>query len=549
MKSAHWGPLALAFTLTACGGGGSSSGGSNSSEPEVQRGIFTDSAVAGIRYQTAPSGQSGSTTELGEYEFVEGDSVTFSIGGITLPEVPASGRVTPADMDGGTPNQVTNILRLLQSLDDDGNPDNGITIDGEIHGLLADAQLNLGLPQSEFETQFDTEVAPPTGKSLVSADKAEAHFGRSQQADLRGSWLFVEPAGESSNGKGPNGEEVSVLTFLSGNRYIVSHKYGNDDQGTATAEWGYYEWNPADGVITFSAQAQSNTDGGFCETLGEGCGQETVRLVNDELHFGSEADAAAAFKSVKSSSNAFVGSWLIEDQADEFHVLTVLEDGSYNVAHSYRDEGDASLPADAPTSEWGNYSIDGKQFSVTDIVSETDGDGGLSDGDDVCTTTKWGDFNCESDAEEAFSFMRVGRFTVKLRVEDDNGSAIYRKTATVERSAERLFVENQSKAFTYAFPDEADKISVRLYENGSGRVDFGPDESSTIEHSWKVNAAGSLDYYETMDDDSTGYWLFAPIKDSRGRDMALISFSHKDGTTSHESAFFISELVGEVVAK
>lgn len=52
-----------------------------------------------------------------------------------------------------------------------------------------------------------------------------------------------------------------------------------------------------------------------------------------------------------------------------------------------------------------------------------------------------------------------------------------------------------------------------------------------------------------MDDDSTGYWLFAPIKDSRGRDMALISFSHKDGTTSHESAFFISELVGEVVAK
>lgn len=254
-------------------------------------------------------------------------------------------------MEGGTPNQVTNILRLLQSLDDDGNADNGITIDGEIHGLLAEAQLNLGLPQPEFETQFDTEIASPTGKSLVSADKAEAHFGRSQQADLRGSWLFVEPAGESSNGKGPNGEEISVLTFPSGNRYIVSHKYGNDDQGTATAEWGYYEWNPADGVITFSAQAQSNTDGGFCETLGEGCGQETVRLANDELHFGSEADAAAAFKSVKSSSNAFVGSWLIEDQADEFHVLTVLEDGSYNVAHSYRDEGDASLPADAPTSE------------------------------------------------------------------------------------------------------------------------------------------------------------------------------------------------------
>ena len=313
-----------------------------------------------------------------------------------------------------------------------------------------------------------------------------------------------------------------------------------DNQGFAEAG------EALDRLREVQRQLQGEQSGRLARDI-EDARRRAADLANDEADI---ADQVAGLGNLTDEDRIDRIRRLIERKEEMESQVADLERGLDSTSAEFRrDEGDASLPADAPTSEWGNYSIDGKQFSVTDIVSETDGDGGLSDGDDVCTTTKWGDFNCESDAEEAFSFMRVGRFTVKLRVEDDNGSAIYRKTATVERSAERLFVENQSKAFTYAFPDEADKISVRLYENGSGRVDFGPDESSTIEHSWKVNAAGSLDYYETMDDDSTGYWLFAPIKDSRGRDMALISFSHKDGTTSHESAFFISELVGEVVAK
>ena len=43
--------LALTAALTACGGGGSSSGSGGSAAPATQTGVFTDSAVAGIRYQ------------------------------------------------------------------------------------------------------------------------------------------------------------------------------------------------------------------------------------------------------------------------------------------------------------------------------------------------------------------------------------------------------------------------------------------------------------------------------------------------------------------
>lgn len=113
----------LVAALTACGGGGG--GGSTA----VSTGILVDSAVAGIGYKTAT--QSGITNAKGEYSFLPGETVTFFIGNIQFPPVVAKGAVTPLDIAQTTDvnNQVvSNILVLLQSLDEDGNPSNGITI-------------------------------------------------------------------------------------------------------------------------------------------------------------------------------------------------------------------------------------------------------------------------------------------------------------------------------------------------------------------------------------------------------------------------------------
>ncbi len=168
MKAFKFGSLAMAVALlSACGGGGSSPDDPSvepatpTSPTEVTKtGVFTDSAVANIQYHTAT--QSGFTSGLGEYEYVEGETVTFSIGGIALPPVPATGRITPADMtDGGSSaDQLTNILRLLQSLDEDGNPDNGITIsDGHPRRRWKMPCWSWINPLPTFEAQFADEVA------------------------------------------------------------------------------------------------------------------------------------------------------------------------------------------------------------------------------------------------------------------------------------------------------------------------------------------------------------------------------------------------------
>ncbi|HEY9120519.1 MAG TPA: hypothetical protein VIN33_12230 [Marinobacter sp.] len=549
MKAFKFGSLALAVVLSGCGGGGSSSdepSGEPATPPsptEVTRtGVFTDSAVANIQYQTAT--QSGYTSALGEYEYVEGETVTFSIGGIALPPVPATGRITPADMtDGGSSaDQLTNILRLLQSLDEDGNPDNGIAITDGTHQALENAVLVLDQPAATFETQFADEVAIATNKTLISADDAESHFYASQQADLRGSWIFVEPAGESSNGQGPNGEEINVLTFLDGGHYIVAHKYGNDDQGAATAEWGTYTWDPVTGALNITVIGESEGgEGGLCPGLGD-C-VENVQLVGDELHFASEEGAATPFQAVKNSGNPYIGAWYLAE-GDGFNVLTVLDDSHYVIAHNTNGAVYEGTDLVAVSSEWGTYSLADGSFLVTGIEEETDGPGGLYDGSGTgglsaaTELTGYGDLQFTPAGEDRFAFRRVGRFNVELSDLAGNKSTII-----VERTGD-VFVDGMSKEFEFDLVGEADAAQVSLQSGGTGSVLYVNDQESTLIDFWSVNTGtGTLLYEETNPDDfSTGHWVFAPIKTRDGKEWALVDFRHIDGDTESLLGFYVSEL-------
>jgi hypothetical protein len=114
--------LAVASLLSACGGG---------SAPSIFSGQLVDGPVANVRYQTS-SGLSGITDGSGNFSYRAGDTVKFSIGKITLGEGRASALLTPLDLVAGAtmlndPN-VVKILQLLQTLDDDLDPGNGIKI-------------------------------------------------------------------------------------------------------------------------------------------------------------------------------------------------------------------------------------------------------------------------------------------------------------------------------------------------------------------------------------------------------------------------------------
>ena len=112
----------LLLSLAACSSGDSPSG--------TKTGVFLDSPVINIGYRTETI-SNGVTNSLGEFNYLQGENITFFIGDLALPSTLATGTVTPLDIANSqdTSNTtVVNIIRLLQTLDKDGNLDNGITI-------------------------------------------------------------------------------------------------------------------------------------------------------------------------------------------------------------------------------------------------------------------------------------------------------------------------------------------------------------------------------------------------------------------------------------
>jgi len=173
---------ALTMLLTACGSDNNSTetqADSPTLPPAVTTytGIFLDSAVTGLNYKTAS--QSGQTNEFGEFSFQDKEMVTFSIGNIELPSTQANLYLTPLDLYQTTNiNQieVVNLLRLLQSLDMDGDASNGIEITESAHQLATN--LVIDFSASDFEQQV-SELVSQSGavyQTLIPAAVAIDHF-------------------------------------------------------------------------------------------------------------------------------------------------------------------------------------------------------------------------------------------------------------------------------------------------------------------------------------------------------------------------------------
>jgi len=175
--------LAIAL-LTACGGGGG--GGSETSS--LNSGKFIDSPIEGLEYHTAT--QSGTTDSQGNFRYEAGEEITFSIGDLVLGTTLAKGIVTPLDLVPGAQDEtdpaVTNMLRLLQSLDADGDPDNSIQITPQIAYEVSGRQINFDSDVESFDNEeigdlFDALNAQEVfsgdmPRSLRTAEEARQHF-------------------------------------------------------------------------------------------------------------------------------------------------------------------------------------------------------------------------------------------------------------------------------------------------------------------------------------------------------------------------------------
>lgn len=144
--------LVVVSVLAGCGGG-SGGGGNPGPGPgvpqEVVTGILFDSPIINITYET--DDLSGVTNNLGEFDYTVGHTVTFSIGDLDFPTVVVAPVLTPlnfastADTSDAT---LLNMVRLLQTLDKDADPDNGITITDTAKAVAT--QVDFSLSEADF---------------------------------------------------------------------------------------------------------------------------------------------------------------------------------------------------------------------------------------------------------------------------------------------------------------------------------------------------------------------------------------------------------------
>lgn len=163
--------LLLIISLAACDGSINESdpmastpvngNGDDSDDPDV--GVFSYGVISNIGYRTET--HEGVTNAAGEYDFEPGEVVTFFIGDLEFPPVMGSGiddpgswppvvkkgMVTLVHIVGTTDtndNKVINTLRLLLTLDTDGDPVNGITISDTAKDVAT--PVDFDVPPEEF---------------------------------------------------------------------------------------------------------------------------------------------------------------------------------------------------------------------------------------------------------------------------------------------------------------------------------------------------------------------------------------------------------------
>jgi hypothetical protein len=121
----------VASMVVGLSGCGSSS--TPSATTDTGTGYYVDSAVSGVTYKCGSL--SGTTDKDGKFTFEKGKECSFEVAGVPLRNISAD---KLADGIKVVEDNVS-VAKLLQSIDNDGNPDNGIQITDEVVKVLQEA--------------------------------------------------------------------------------------------------------------------------------------------------------------------------------------------------------------------------------------------------------------------------------------------------------------------------------------------------------------------------------------------------------------------------
>ncbi len=293
------------FTLIGCGGGSDSE-----STPAIGTAFYIDSAVSGVNYTCGA--QEGITGADGSFTFEVGASCTFYLGDIELRGVDAELLV-----DGESVYETNvKIARILQSLDSDGNPDNGITIDPVTVQALADEGIT-SLPTTGAEMDEMLQVIEDNGGTYVSEDDAQAHLDQVEEEAIAEGTIPAPSAtleqavvGRTIFGACEDGYVEEMLFGTDG----VIHGIGSMGgvEGTETFEMNYridgdvlYTVEPEDGeedAHKFSGAGSTSVS--FLETGGDTTTFYYSRadaIANPQAECGGEDEDGGSFEGITES--------------------------------------------------------------------------------------------------------------------------------------------------------------------------------------------------------------------------------------------------------
>ena len=196
--------MALATLFTTGCGMGSTGNMHGDDQSGVMQGTFLDSPVEGVHYLTDTL--AGITDENGSFQYMEGETIRFSIGDIQLGQGMAQRMMTPVDLVPGAVDEthptVTNMCRFLQTIDEDYNPENGISITEETVEELYEQDIDFEMDPIDFEDDPEVQAVMTMdslnhtdtsgqGREMVSIEQAQAHMQATMMEMMQGGDMMM----------------------------------------------------------------------------------------------------------------------------------------------------------------------------------------------------------------------------------------------------------------------------------------------------------------------------------------------------------------------
>lgn len=331
------------------------------------------------------------TNNLGEYEFLEGETVTFFIGELELPSVNAASTVTPLDMANSqdtSDTTVVNIIRLLQTLDEDGDPDNGITITETATTSATQVDFNLSEIDFESSTAVTSLVSSSgsTNTTLISANDAIANFEDTlvdegedfiANSNITGVWTTDI-----------TDNDFLAFIFFDDGTYVhmeIDEEAPFDEMGEMSGmERGTFSRDNTTGQLTITQTFDNNGDTGLNDAADElttvfaQVSGDTLTLQFDDNQNGTIEEDESLELSRSASSDLF-GVWTTDITDNDFLAFVFFDDGTY--VHMEIDEEEPfDETGEMSGMERGTFSRDDTtgQLTITQTF-DNNGDTGLND--------------------------------------------------------------------------------------------------------------------------------------------------------------------------